>query len=319
VKHAEGLLVSLIRTIPIEGCAGYLCQMGTPEGVRRQIMEDTIEALRSAAEFTEHAPGLTSHTLITVGGLEAPEAIAALGTFLTGLIAGAVTIDMRVIELLLGSGPEYAEELDRELTAVLGADNDSITPSFREDRRDPWIGECLAHALLVIHRGEPGLCVPALVRAVTLPHDKPSQQGLDLVAIYEEDGGPGLCVGESKASENWAGQHLSRSVGLFREIDESKRNYQIRSVVLNTLFANVNPELQGKMEHLFWEDRRLYLPLIGYSAASDFNPASERPQTLGVLSVPQNRRRLVVIPLESYPSFFDGVADAMRAAVERFV
>jgi hypothetical protein len=58
---------------------------------------------------------------------------------------------------------------------------------------------------------EPGLCVPGRVWAATVPHDKVSKQGLDLVAVYDEEGLPALCVGESKASHTQFEQRFAGS------------------------------------------------------------------------------------------------------------
>jgi hypothetical protein len=294
--------------------------MGVSQGVRQLFVEQAISDLKATLVFCVHEPTPATHEVITVSGAATEAGTLAFGRYLTALVAGAVTVDLRVVEQLLGEGANYEAELRRELEAILGTSNDSISQSFREDRRNPWIAEALAHALVIVSRGEVGFCIPALVHAVTLPHDKPSQQGLDLVAVYTaNEDPPGLCVGESKASENFPDQHLSKSMQLFREIDDSKRNYQIRTVVLNTLFANVPAAVRSRMVELFWEDRRVYMPVISYSTGAGFTPTTDRPKTFGSLKVPIDDRRFVVLPLENYHDFFDAVAESMRAAVEELV
>ena len=108
--------------------------------------------------------------------------------------------------------------------------------------------------------GPPGLMCPR----PSLGSDRTSRQGFaagaDLVAVYEEDSLPALCVGESKASAMWAGQHLNKSIALFREIDARDRDYQIRVVLINSLEAHLPDAVRASVPGMFWRDRRLYLP-----------------------------------------------------------
>jgi hypothetical protein len=289
-----------------------------PAGERAARLGEAVAVLAGAAVLDEYEPCPGSHIVIRVTGLESDEAVGALGTYLTGLIAGLVAVDLSITERYVGALPEDAGQLRSEVERVIGTSND-VADHFRDTRRNPWIAECLAHVLLMIAGGEPGPCVPGRIWAVTLPHDKVSQQGLDLVAVYEDDSLPALCIGESKASELSAAPHLNRSIRLFREIDARDRDYQIRVVMINSLEAHLPAELREQVPGMFWRDRRLYMPVIGYSAVSDFDPTTNRPTTFGELLVALDRRRCVAIALNDFHTFFDGVSDAMRAAVDAYV
>jgi MMPL family len=46
--------------------------------------------------------------------------------------------------MYLGEGPDYAEELRRDVERVVGETN-QVTDGFGNTRRNPWVAECLAH------------------------------------------------------------------------------------------------------------------------------------------------------------------------------
>jgi hypothetical protein len=162
----------------------------------------------------------------------------------------------------------------------------------------------------------PGLCVPGRIWAATVPHDKVSKQGLDLVAVYDDAGFPALCIGESKASRLNAGRHLNSSIRLFRDVDARQRDYEIRVTMINSLDAHVPEDLRSQVPGMFWRDRRLYMPVIGFEGGSGFDATTNRPNTFGLLLVAVDRRRCVSLDLGNYYGFFDDVADAMRAAID---
>jgi hypothetical protein len=277
-------------------------------------MREAVEALAGRLALDLHNPCPGSHTLIRVGEIEAAEAVDALGMYLVGMIAGVVAVDLSVTERYLGIGSEFRAELRAEVERVIGASN-AITNGFRDTRRNPWIAECLGHLLLMIAGDETGLFVPGRVWAATVPHDKVSKQGLDLVAVYDDEGLPALCIGESKASHTHAASHLNSAVRLFREVDLRQRDYEIRVTMINSLDAHIPADVRDRVPAMFWRDRRLYMPVIGFSAGSAFDPTTDRPATFGRLLVTLDRRRCVAVSLNDFYGFFNRVADAMRAAV----
>ncbi len=280
-------------------------------------IEKAVAALSRIVTLESHEPPPHSHSVIHVRGLEAPDAIAALGSYLTGVVAGFVAVDLTIANVYFGPSARDADQLGREVAGVIGASNE-ITTAFRSTRRDPWIAECLGHLVLLLTKDEPGLCVPGPIWAATLPHDKVTKQGLDLLAVYEDDALPALCIGEAKASASAAASHLNASVRLFREVDRGERDFEIRTMVNNSLEVHIPPEVRSQLPGMFWRDRRLYMPVISYSAGSDFDPSADRPKTFGKLTVTVDRRRCVSVPIADFDGFFDLTADAMRTDVESY-
>jgi hypothetical protein len=288
-----------------------------PRAARLRTVAEALAVLRNAIDLEQHDPCPGSHTVVRAAGIERLDVAVALGTYLVGVVAGAVSVDLTLSDRYLGEDLDELDQLRREVERAVGSSND-VTTTFKENRRNPWIAECLGHLLLMVAGDEPGLCVPGRVWAATVPHDKVSQQGLDFVAVWEDEELPALCVGECKASESNGGAHLNASIRLFREIDDRARDQQIRVVVINSLEQQMPPEIRDAVPGMFWRDRRLYLPVISYSSASSFNPVTNRPTTFGALLVAVDRRRCVAIPLGDYCTFFDTVADAMRFSIELF-
>ena len=93
--------------------------------------------------------------------------------------------------------------------AILSAPHARVFGRVRAWRLDLWIA--VGAFLRIVN-------IPGGQRA-TVPHDKVSKQGLDLVAVYDDDGLAALCVGESKASNSHAASHLNSAIRLFRGID----------------------------------------------------------------------------------------------------
>lgn len=291
--------------------------MSVPEDPRVQLMRQAVETLRDCVAFERHTPCPASHVVVVVKGLDAARAISALGCYLTGLIAGTVLVDLSLCEQMLGQGPEYASELAAEVVAVIG-DSNNLDKTQKEDARNPWIAECLAHALLMIGRSASSECVPGEIHAITLPHDKVTQQGLDLVGLFSASNLAVLCIGESKASEEYPQNHLQKAIALFRAIDRAERDHQIRTVVLGALLPSLPDTIRQNLHGTFWRSQRLYLPVLAYASGCSFLPHSNRPDTFGQLKVPAEYRRLVVVALSNHHGFFDCVAEAMRRAVPAF-
>jgi hypothetical protein len=282
---------------------------------RTQAVSAALADLRERLSVTVTDPGPQTHVVLSVAHLEDPESIRALGIYLTGLVANVVQIDLTLVDRLLGIEIDATAQLTEDVHSLIGASN-AVSSTFRDNLRNPWLAEGIAHLLVSLPEQAPGPCIPGRVHVLTLPHDKASQQGLDTVAVYdEEDNALAVCIGEAKASERFPGLHLGRSVKLYREIDQGVREYQIRTVV-NMLAGYLEPDVKERVVPFFWQGKRLYLPTIAYLDACGFTPDQNRPRSLGTLLVPADRRRLIVVPLADFHVFFDQLANAVRAAIE---
>jgi hypothetical protein len=275
------------------------------------MVSQAINALTRA--LTTDARTAASHRLTIVGGIEEPEAMKAFATY--ALVAGicqGVRMNLAIAAELLGSGPEFKKELQRDVESIIGADN-GISNDFREDQRDPWFTECLAHALLRISRDVADLAPPGRLEALTLVHTDVRDHGLDLVGFHLEQALLGLTIAEAKASESNASNHGAATAVLFREIDAGSRDREIRGKV-QLLREVLSPPQQELITPSFWHGRRTYFPIMSYSGGSSFRPARSRP-TYAALAVGTDRIRLLAVPLTDYRRFFDQLADLVRALV----
>jgi hypothetical protein len=78
----------------------------------------------------------------------------------------------------------------------------------------------------------------------------------------------------------------------------------------------LSPTLKDKVTNALWKESACYVPVIVHGDA--FDHLADRTW-LASLSPPVERRRVLVIALPEFHDFFNGVADAMRAAVGEVV
>lgn len=259
-------------------------------------------------------PVATSHTAIVAQGLESPRVAQALGLYLVGALAGAVDLDARLCSALLAAGPEARVELASTVDRLVGDSNVFAEPSgirFRDTRRNAWIAEGVVHALLVLRARADTACLVGAVHALTQPHQVPTQQGLDAVAIYTDECGPVVAVGESKASRADGSGQLTDAATMFAAVDEGDYGPHLRAALLS-LRRVLPAALAPQVSDALWREHRCYLPVILHE--TPFDPEAER-QVLARLVPPIERRRLLALRLNDFHSFFDAVADSMRAAV----
>ncbi len=282
---------------------------------RAQTIDDllvhAIETLKG--QITLHTHVVSSHLVASVQGLEHPAAVDAFAMY--ALVAGigqGVRVNLAIATEMLGGGPPFGAELQRDVARIIGPDN-TVSDDFKEDQRDPWFTECLSHALLNISRDVADLGPPGRLEALTLVHTDVRDHGLDFVGLHIEQAVLALNVVEAKASQNHASQHGSATATLFAEIDAGTRDAEIRAKV-QLLREALSPGGQALITPSFWHGRRAYLAVISYGAASTFAPAHPRPAYAG-LAVGADRIRLLAVPLSNYGQFFDTVADRVRALV----
>jgi hypothetical protein len=142
------------------------------------IIDGTIDELADLVTLSE-APGPTSHTAVIADGLD-DRAAEALGRYLLGVLAGAVQLDARLSRKYMLSGASGHLEIVASVRRVVGETNvfDTITEKgFRDRTRNAWIGEGLAHALLVIRNRAETACLTGRVAAISKPHVIPSETG----------------------------------------------------------------------------------------------------------------------------------------------
>lgn len=281
------------------------------------LLSEALDILAAAVTFSPAVPS-TSHVVVRVDGLEVPEVPVALGRYLVGAVAGAVGLDARLSEQLLARGVDRQEEIRREVARLIGATN--AFPSaddrrFRDTRRNAWIGEGVAHTLLMLSAMRETPCVDGQVQALTAVHPTTTRQGLDSVSAYVQAGVLGIAIGESKSTCSHASENLGDAIGLFAQIEQGEYQQDLRREL--SAFRHVlSPELAIQLRDSLWTDNASYLPMIVHQ--DPYNFMNTRPNLAG-LAQPLERRRVIVVQLAQFHAFFDAVANAMRAAVPEVV
>jgi hypothetical protein len=279
-----------------------------------QAVEHALELLQDRLELTELCANET-HTALDISGLDDEAVVDALGLYLVALLAGIVQTNLTLSTLLLGVGGDGREELRAEVEARLApspdATNDAIAV-FDQNVRDPWIAEGLGHAVLAIRGRVPTLCVAGDVKAMAVPHAKPSQQGLDLFAIYADRGYPAMALGEAKATRDNGSARLGEASVFFQSVAKGKRDVDIRMQVV-VLAPALSDELRAGLSYGFWHERACYLPLIAHGDVLDL---TRNRRTLREIARPVADKRVLNFHPADYDSFFANVAGAMRRAVD---
>jgi hypothetical protein len=281
------------------------------------LLEDALQVLGELVSWKE-VDGPTSHTAVVASGLDDPRVRTAFGRYLVGVIGGAVQHDSQLSAALLPAGDVGRDEVRGSVGDAVGANNDFHSQAeiyFRDRVRNAWIGEGIAHALLLVRSRVENVLVAGPVRAISKPHALPSMPGLDAVAVYDVDGNPFVAIGESKATKGRGLEELRNAAGMFAKIDKATYGSELRSE-LGTLRQVLSDDLKEKITDALWRESACYLPVVVHG--DTFEHLRDRTW-LASLSPPPDRRRVLVIALADFHDFFDAVADAMRAAVDEVV
>lgn len=285
----------------------------TPVG----LVDEALDEIARCVTLWE-MPSASTHTAIVADGLENSNMAVALGRYLVGALAGIVGEDARLSAVMLEEGPDARAELGAAITRLIGDTNVFETARaehFRDTRRNAWIAEGVAHALLVVRARTDTAFIVGPVHALKVQHSIPSQQGLDMVAIYSDNSAAVVAIGESKASRNGGSDQLTEATSMFKKIDEGEYGVELRAA-LSSLRKVLSDDLAAQVTGALWRKSRCYLPVIVHEAP--FELTGRRP-TLGALEPPVKRRRLLALRLANFHAFFDAVADAMRAALAEVV
>lgn len=281
------------------------------------LLEAALTVLGDVVQLEEVA-GPSSHTSIVVTGLDDPRVSAAIGRYLVGVIGGAVQHDALLSAALLPAGHIGRDDVRAAVESAVGATNAFPTAAdiqFRDRVRNAWIGEGIAHALLVVRSRVETCCLVGPVRAISTLHDLPSIPGLDAVAVYDVDGDPFVAMSESKATKEHGLNELRKAADKFAKIDKAEYGAALRAE-LGTLRLVLPAALKFKVTDALWREAACYLPVIVHGDA--FDHLTDRPW-MESLGPPADRRRVLVIPLPQFLGFFDEVSDAMRSSVDEVI
>jgi hypothetical protein len=271
------------------------------------VLEKKVTVKIAAANF--------SHTSLEVAGLDNPEVVAACARFLIGFLAGAIGLDAKLGKSMMIDASHASAELGKQCLSLLGPDNKfdtDETQRFRDQRRNAWIAEGVAHALLVARAKAVNDLVPGAVLAVNAMHPIPSAPGLDAVALYIDGADLTVAVGESKASRKSGSTELTNAAGMFAKIDAAEYGVELRTVLAG-LRPVIPPQYTTQVSDSLWRDRRCYLPFILHERPF---PLDKNRPSLSQLKPSAAQKRLVAIRIGDFYDFFDAVADEMRSCAQ---
>ncbi len=279
-----------------------------PSILSQQACDTAIAAISAAVTITAGSP--STHDVAVISGLETQCVLGPLATYLLNCAAQTVSTNLAILNDLLGESNDTADALRSEVGRLIG-DNNSVAEDFRQDHRDPWLAEGLAHLFLRIASSHP-LPPPGCLHVLTPVHDDVKEHGLDLVGIYTctASGSLGLAVSESKASENNATSHVASAAELFREVMNGQRDPHIRSKV-QALRHALPDTAQALITAAFWNDEKCFSAYVAVSGSSGFDVNAARP----TYSQIQPRPTIIILSLANYRGFFDGLADRMRQLI----
>lgn len=280
-----------------------------PEVLTQEACDSALRAVCAGVSVTPITTD--SHDVVVVSGLETLDIQDSIATYLLNCAAQTVQLNLVIVNDLLGESPNAATALRDEVNRLLGPNN-AIGDDFRQDHRDPWIAEALAHLLLRIAGTLHPLPPPGELHVLTTVHDDVKEHGLDLVGIYTRSTSEdlGLSISESKASENNATSHVASTAALFVEVMNGLRDPHIRSKV--QVLRNALPEEAASLiTSSFWKNECCLTAYVAMGTSSGFDVKATRPSFSQVVP----RATVVVVPLSNYRSFFDGIADRIRLRV----
>ncbi|MET8685059.1 hypothetical protein ABZV77_12660 [Streptomyces sp. NPDC004732] len=285
---------------------------GTPLGVVAAALKHITESVDLCP-----LPRSDSHTPIRVSGLELPDVTRAFGRALVGVLAGAVRTDLRLAARLLATGIDGRAEFVGNVRTLIGVDNDFGTAEailFRDTKRNAWIAEGVLHILLAVQDQASADLLGGRIQALRKVHTRPTQQGFDAVALYQNGDELSIAIGESKASREDGSGQLTEATQIFKHIDLGEYGLQLRQE-LEALSEHLSDDLAAQVASAVLK-RLCYVPSIVHE--KEFDPGKRR-ETLARLRPAVDRKRLLVIQLQDFYGFFDSVADTMRDAVNEIV
>lgn len=283
----------------------------------KEILDDALDQLGASLSF-ESNDGASSHTLVVATGLDDPSVPEALARYAVGALAGWVQYDATIAARFAVQGIENRDEIRKLVAVIVEPPGDATADgleTWRQTWRDPWIAEVLIHALLILTRSHTTQIVSGSVVAAMPPHPVPKRQGLDALAIYDENAVAVMVIGETKASENNGSAQLTIACDSFDKVDQGLAGPDLRDA-LKALAPYIPVQLAAEMSEELWRDQRCYVPAVVYETA--FDGTANRPR-LNQLTPTQARKRLLVLRTTAFRKFFDDVATAMPIAVEEVI
>lgn len=265
-------------------------------------------------------PSPPSHESVTVAGLCTEQSITSLGVVLVGFLAQAVTLDLEIqASLGVAQRPQAAFWLRKAVYRVVGKDNDPTNPSNPDEltERNPWIAEGVVHVLALLEKQHVLGALPSGIVAHSPPPVSVKNPGIDMLSLHldQASGVLRMCVVETKASENDGETQVAKAIRFLSSVDNGDHELELR-FFLSGIIGHLDPGTRAQVPEMVMRESFYLSPAVAHWRHSVFN--SSRDRRFDELTDPVGRVRLFAIPICPWSDFFDGVAEAMRAAVEIF-
>ena len=272
-------------------------------------MAEAVHAAATQLTFTQQA--VASHQVLTITGWHQPALLQSVARYMVGLRVNAISAGLAV-RCGLTDTPADAIEVWDNVIQIVGETATSLNDNQISTRRNPWIAEALWHLCMAAARQSTDLHPPGQVLAVSMPHVKTTDPGVDLAVLFQDGATYGLSIIETKAYENNVGAAMSLCVRLFGEIDEGVHNVRLRQLV-GALRAGL--AAQGSISDGLWKNRRCYFSNVHYDDVNQIDWTSARADFAPLVPGGPN---IYVMPhaITGFSQFFTQVADRMRAEAE---
>jgi hypothetical protein len=283
----------------------------------KDLIDDALAQIASRVVFTESA-GPDSHTVVVAEGLDGDGIALALARYIVAFLAGWVQRDATIGNHIGVVGADHRDEIqllvDRIVVPPAGVDGDGLL-LWGRTWRNAWIGEMLVHALLLIRRDRQSDCLEGDVVGLLRPHSLPKRQGLDSVAICDEDGTAVVVVGETKTTRDRGSEELTNACSMFDAVDAGVFGPDLRDAIDG--LADVLPDhLASTISNDIWREQRCYLPAIVHQ--DHFDARSDRPR-LAQLQPPRERKRVLLLRVGDFDRLFEDVARSMSDVIDELV
>lgn len=280
--------------------------MPLPDELRARI-EHSFETI--CERLVPTSSRLSTHDLLEIGGLTAPELLDDVATYLVGLRMESVSSLLEVRAQLTDSKADR-EELVSNVVAIVGNPPSTMVNDRKIDQRNPWLAEALSFLCLHAASRKPALHPYGKIVALAPPHVHPKDHGFDVAGLFDHDNQIGMSAVETKAYEKYPDKALSDAVDGFRKMDKGEFDQRGRQIVA-LLREAMTTQDQERLSVSLWKERRAYIANPHYDAATDATWSGKRPSLSSWPTATVVGACVMPNPIEGFAAYFDRLAERM--------
>lgn len=278
------------------------------------LIDQALSLLRDRAQVELSTNPPTTHCVRVVKGFEDDECVEALALYVVGCLAQSFNSNLEIIRELSPATLETIQPtLASDAQRILGVSNDD--PEIdRVHSRDPWLAEAVMHLLVQLCSGGVDSFNPVPVHAKTPLTVAVRRPGVDLFTVCGPASGIEFAIGEGKSTEQDVTGAISEAVGLFRSVERGERDLEVRTLAAS-LASSLSPSMRESLYMVLWTPSYVFHSVVVHGNVT-FDPAANRQSISNNLVSPAASIFVCVLAMNDYRSFFDQLADAVRARIE---